>query len=95
MAIPKITVDVEMLDGTEHEGIRVIGADLIRHADTAKRHKWGSLEDDPMRAQFFLGYAAMTRTGQYPKDTGFDQFIEEVAMVAADFGDGDATDPTM
>lgn len=93
MAIPKITVDVEMLDGNTYEDLRVIGADLIKHADVAKRHKWGSIEDDPMRAQFFLGYAAMTRTGNYDRNKGFDEFIEDVAMVAGDFGD-DAVDPT-
>lgn len=93
MAIPKITVDIEMLDGTEYEDIRVIAADMIRHSDVARRHKWGSMEDDPMRAQIFLGYAALTRLGHYPADKGFDDFVADCAWVAGDFGD-DAVDPT-
>lgn len=94
MAIPKITVDIEMLDGTEHENIRVVSADLMRHAEVSRRHKWGSLEEDGMRAQIFLGYAALTRLGHYPKDKGFDEFVEDNAMVMADFGDGAGLDPT-
>lgn len=94
MAIPKVTVDVEMLDGTVFEDLRVISADMIRHSEVAKRHKWGSMEDDPIRTQIFYGYAAMTRLGHYPADKGFDEFVADNAMVAADFGDGDGVDPT-
>ena len=92
MAMQKIHVDVEMMDGTEHENIRVILADMIRYSDTARRHKWGGMEDDPVRAGAFMAYAAMTRTGSYPADKGFDKFTADVAMVMADFGD--AVDPT-
>lgn len=94
MAIPKISVSVEMLDGNEYDDMRVISADLIRHSEVAKRHNWGSLEEDPMRAQIFMGYAAMTRLGNYPSDRGFDDFVNECAGVAADFGDGEDLDPT-
>jgi hypothetical protein len=96
MAIPRMTADVEMLDGSTHEGLRIIAADLIRHSDVARRHNWGSLEDDPLRAQLFLAYAAMTRLNLYPADTGFDQFIDEcaMAMVGDDSDDGDELDPT-
>lgn len=87
MAIPKITVDVEMIDGTVHEDIRVILADMIRHSDVARRHKWGSLEEDPIRTQAFYAYAAMTRMGIYQSDKGFDDFTNDVAMVMADMGD--------
>ena len=49
------------------------------------------MEDDPIRASAFLAYAAMTRQGLYPADRGFDEFVNDVAMAAADFGD--AVDP--
>lgn len=87
MAMQKITVNVEMIDGTEHNDVRVILADMIRYSDVAQRHKWPSLEDDPIRAGAFMGYAAMTRLGLYDKTRGFDDFVNDVAMVSADFGD--------
>lgn len=87
MAIQKIMLDVEMMDGTVHENIRPILADMIKYSDVAQRHKWRGMEDDPIRAGAFLAYAAMTRTGLYDANTGFDQFTNDVAMVYADFGD--------
>lgn len=92
MAMQKVLVDVEMMDGTVHEDIRVILADMIRYSDVAQRHKWRSLEDDPIRGGAFLAYAAMTRMGIYDSNKGFDEFTNDVAMVSADFGD--AVDPT-
>ncbi|MDK4334026.1 hypothetical protein [Corynebacterium accolens] len=91
MAMQKITVDVEMIDGTEHNDVRVILADMIRYSDVAQRHKWPELEKDPIRAGAFMGYAAMTRLGLYESTRGFDEFVNDVAMVSADFGD--AVDP--
>lgn len=92
MAMQKVLVDVEMMDGTVHEDVRVILADMIRYSDVAQRHKWRSLEDDPIRGGAFLAYAAMTRMGIYDSNKGFDDFTNDVAMVSADFGD--AVDPT-
>lgn len=92
MAMQKVLVDVEMMDGTVHEDIRVILADMIRYSDVAQRHKWRSMEDDPIRGGAFLAYAAMTRMGIYDANKGFDDFTNDVAMVSADFGD--AVDPT-
>lgn len=87
MAIQKITVDVEMIDGTVHEDVRVILADMIRYSDVARRHKWGVLEEDPIRAGAFMAFAAMSRLGLYDENRGFDAFTTDVAMVSADFGD--------
>lgn len=92
MAVQKIMLDIEMIDGTVHENVRAILADMIRYSDVAQRHKWRGLEEDPIRASAFLAYAAMTRTGLYDANKGFDEFTAEVAMVSADFGD--ALDPT-
>jgi hypothetical protein len=87
MAIQKIMLDVEMMTGEVHENIRPILADMIRYSDVSQRHKWRSMEDDPIRAGAFLAYAAMTRTGLYDAGRGFDEFTNDVAMVYADFGD--------
>ncbi|RAV33530.1 hypothetical protein [Corynebacterium heidelbergense] len=83
----KITADIEMMDGTEHKDVRIILADMIRYEEVAKRHKWGGLQDNPITAQSFMAYAAMTRTGVYDPNKGFDEFVTECAGVMADFGD--------
>ena len=94
MAIQKIMLDVEMMDGTVHENIRPILADMIRYSDVSQRHKWRGMEDDPIRAGAFLAYAAMTRTGVYDANKGFDEFTGDVAMVYTDFGDSpESTEP--
>lgn len=95
MAIQKVLLDIEMIDGTVHENVRAILADMIRYSDVAQRHKWRSMEDDPIRAGAFLAYAAMTRTGLYDANKGFDDFTNDVAMVSTDFGDAlEPTEPT-
>lgn len=88
----RIILDVEMMDGTVHDDLRVVQADMIRHADVSRRHKWGGIEDDPIRAMTFFAYAAMTRLGLYPADKGFDQYVTDVAMV--DDGGDEPVDPT-
>ena len=94
MAIQKIMLDVEMMDWTVHENIRPILADMIRYSDVAQRHKWRGMEEDPIRAGAFLAYAAMTRTGVYDANKGFDEFTNDVAMVFTDFGDSpESTEP--
>lgn len=94
MAIQKIMLDVEMMDGTVHENIRPILADMIRYSDVSQRHKWRGMEEDPIRAGAFLAYAAMTRAGVYDAGRGFDDFTNDVAMVYTDFGDSpESTEP--
>lgn len=85
MSMPKMLIDVEMIDGTVHKDVRIVLADMIRHAEVAQRHKWPtSIADDQIRATAFMAYAAMTRLGLYDKNRGFDEFSTEVAMVYAD-----------
>lgn len=85
MALPKLLLDVEMIDGTIHENVRVILADMIRHAEVAQRHKWPTnIEEDQVRAMAFYAYAAMTRLGLYDRNRGFDDFTAEVAMIGGD-----------
>jgi len=83
----KITVDVEMADGTEFTGLRVVMKDMIRYSDVRARHKWPLMEEDQLRFAAFLGYAAMTRLGHYDATKGFDEFQDDCLMVAGDFGD--------
>lgn len=91
----KILLDVEMLDGTTYNDVRIILADIIDYSDTARRHGWGTIEDDQIRASAFMAYAALGRMGCIDRTTyGFDQFVTDVAMVYGDLDGGDAVDPT-
>lgn len=91
----KITVSVEMADGTVHENLRVVLKDQIRFGDVRAKHNWPSMEEDPMRFGAFLAYAAMTRLGLYPPERGFDEWVDDVAWVDADMGaELDPTQPT-
>ncbi|MGV0868450.1 hypothetical protein [Corynebacterium kalidii] len=93
MAMQKMLVDIEMLDGTEFEDIRIIWADMMRYSDTARRRKWGPMEEDKLTATGFMAFAAMQRLGLYSADKGFDTFNTEVAMIYSD-DDAGAVDPT-
>ncbi|WP_296216237.1 hypothetical protein [uncultured Corynebacterium sp.] len=91
----KIWLDVEMLDGTMHKNVRIILADIIDYSDTARRHGWGTIEDDQIRATAFMAYAALGRMGYIDRTTyGFNDFVSDVAMVYGDLDGGDAVDPT-
>lgn len=74
-------IDIQMQDGREFTDIEVIYPDLIRYEDVAQRHKWGSMEQSPMRAMAFIGYAALCRLGLYDGDRGFPEFSSELKMV--------------
>lgn len=93
MAIQRIIIDARMLDGTEHTGVIVTTADRMKLAATARRHKWGTLQDDPDRSITFLAWAALSRNGLYPRD--FDTFVNESETITApDVVDVDPTTPT-
>lgn len=78
----KLMINVEMIDGTIHENIRVINPDLIRHAEVATRHKWPTnIEDDPVRAQTFLAFAAMQRLGLFDQNSGYETAKNEIAWI--------------
>ena len=65
----KILLDVEMLDGTVHSDVRIILADIIAYSDAARRHGWGSPDDDQIRASAFMAYAALGRIGTIDRTT--------------------------
>lgn len=79
--IQRIIVDVAMLDGTEYPGIKIVTADRMKLAETARRQKWGSMEEDGDRSVIFLAYCAMCRLGHF---TGsFNDFVNANEVVAA------------
>lgn len=85
----KMTVDVVMVDGTEHKGVQVILADQVGYSTARQRHKWAPMEDDPLMAGAFMGYLAMKRQGLF---TGsWDEFTLAVAAISADDDEEDTT----
>lgn len=89
--LQRIVVDVRMLDGNEHSGVVVTTADRMKLAAVARRHKWGTLQDDPDRSITFLAWSALHRLGHYALD--FDSFVNDSETVGAP--DVEAVDPTM
>lgn len=58
--------------------------DNVRFEDTARKHRWGTVQDSPMRYMYFLAYAASTRNGHFPVSKGFDAFLDELVDVDAE-----------
>lgn len=81
MAIQRIIIDVAMIDGTEHTGVVVTTADRMKLAATARRHKWGTLQDDPDRSITFLAWAALTRRGVFSGT--WDDFVNQSETVTS------------
>lgn len=90
MAIQRTYVSVQMIDGTEYEGIATIVADEMLYAATRRRQKWDSPQDDPITFKNFMGYAVLRRTGAF--GGSFDDFAQQVAVV--DIPEGQPVDPT-
>ncbi|MFC8387047.1 hypothetical protein [Nocardia sp. NPDC057272] len=88
--LKRIRVDVLMVDGTEHAGIEIIGADRQRWSEAAHRHKWPSMQDDPDLWVRFLSWSALYRLGKYPQ--GYESFCADVSAYEVD--EGDEVDPT-
>lgn len=91
--LDNMILDVDMIDGRKYTDIRVLMPDLIRYEDVAQRHKWGTIQESPLRGITFAAYAALVRTGQYDGDKGFPEFCNEVAMVYKQ-DDEEGVDPT-
>lgn len=79
MAIHKLVLDVEMIDGTIHRDITTTVADQFLFSKTARSQKWGNPQDDPLLYLNFLAFAALRRNGLFNGD--FIQFTEQAAAV--------------
>ena len=77
-----ITVNVLMNDGTEYREVTTILADQVAFSTIRQRHKWPTMEEDPLLFGSFIAYKAMQRTGRF--EGSWDAFTEAVAAVDAD-----------
>lgn len=80
MAVQRIIIDVEMIDGTEHLGIKTVVADQMRFSTARKKHNWPALADDPLFGCTFMAWAALSRLGKYSES--WDQFCADAAAVS-------------
>lgn len=60
----RMHMTVELRDGTILKADST-SADYMRYEQTAKRHKWGSMQENPAIWEIFVGWCALVRTGQY------------------------------
>lgn len=90
MAVNRIVLDVEMMDGTVYEDVKTCLADQALYSRTRKVQKWDGPQDDPITFLNFLAYAALRREGKYEGD--YNQFINDCAAVG-DSG-SEEVDPT-
>lgn len=86
----QFTLDILMTDGTRHEGLRAVVADQVLYSTVARKHGWGSPQEDQLMFQNFLAYAVAKRTGLFAGS--WDAFCEQAAAVALDHSE--AVDPT-
>lgn len=90
MAIHRIILDVEMIDGTQHMEVKTCLADQALYAKTRRVQKWDGPAEDPLTFLNFLAFAALKREGKYTDS--YDSFINDCAAVG-DSGE-DEVDPT-
>lgn len=71
------------INGENHD-VTIRPIDHIRYSDSARKHHWPvNPEDDPIRAMYFLSFAAAQRSGIWPKEKGFESFLEVLDDAAA------------
>lgn len=89
----KMTIEVEMKDGTEH-CVSVENPDQVRWDMYTSKHGYGSLADVPFLGQTYLAWCAMVRTGKYSGP--FDAFSQHdcVGVISHSPDEDDAPDPT-
>lgn len=90
MAINRLIVDIEMVDGTVHKDVGTTLADQMLFSKTRKVQKWDGPTEDPLLFLNFMAYAALRRNGLF--EGGFDAFTNQCAAVGQS-GD-EPVDPT-
>lgn len=92
MATARITLDIEMLDGTTYEGVRTVLKDQVSYSTTRAKHGWPTMQDDPTLFINFIAYSALKREGKFSGT--WDEFCETCAGVGDASGDDDVVDPS-
>jgi hypothetical protein len=76
--VKKLNIHITMDNGDEFD-VTTRTADYLLWETTSKRHKWGSITENPAMWEAFLAWAALKRNGQY---TGpWESFIKDADSV--------------
>jgi hypothetical protein len=84
----KLSIHVVMNDGTEYD-TESKTSDYLLYENTARKHKWGGISDNPALWEAFIAWAALKRTGQI--DLAWEKFIEASDTVEGTSADVDPT----
>lgn len=84
----KLDVHIEMDNGDVFD-VQTKTSDYMLYEETAKRHKWGGLADNPAKWEAFLAWSALRRLGKYGGT--WETFKGEVDIVEATQIDVDPT----
>ena len=79
MALQKMHLEVEMVDGTVYTDITPTLADQMAYSRTRQSQKWAPMSEDPITFVNFLAFSALRRRGDF--DGGFDKFCNEAVAV--------------
>lgn len=91
MAVNRLTVTVEMVDGTVHRDVQPILADQTKYSQIRMKHKgWPAPQDDPMLYAAVQTWACLKRTSHYAGT--WDEFQNDCAALNVE--SGDELDPT-
>jgi hypothetical protein len=71
MIAPHLTVLMD--DGAVHE-IQANNFDMLMYERTARKRGWPGPQEAQIEWMTFLAWQGLTREGQIPKDTGYDDF---------------------
>jgi len=86
--VKRLNIKVEMENGDAFE-VSTKTADYLLYEQTAKRHKWGGVSDNPALWEAFLAFAASRRVGKFAGT--WEAFQKEVDIVEANPEDVDPT----
>ena len=84
----RLNIKIAMDNGDEFE-VQTKTADYLLYEQTAKRHKWGGVSDNPALWEAFLAWASARRVGKFSGT--WEAFQKEVDIVEASPEDVDPT----
>lgn len=84
---PKLRV--LMTDGATLE-VQTDNRDLVRYEKTAARHKWPTMQEQPIVWLTFLAWAGLRRETQIPADVTWERFSEDLCRAVERAEDDDS-----
>ncbi len=80
LSTPLLRVVLHEDDDTEVT-VQTVNADLLLFERTAKRHKWGSIGDNPITFQTFIAWSALRRRKVIDDGVTFEAFSQTCGSI--------------